>query len=97
MIPRRKEVQELLVPQGTSDMTSFKRKMVRNSKNKFMKKMKSTMKSILSGVHCSVCERPPREGEKIDNWRMLRTENSMILTCPECHQKKQEELENENV
>ena len=78
-------------------MTSFKRKVLRKSKNKFMKKMKSTMKSILNSVHCSVCERAPRKEEKIDNWRLIRTDNSMILTCVECHQKEQEEVQNEDV
>ena len=62
-----------------------------------MKKMKSTMKQFINNIHCKSCGRGPREGEKIDNWRLKRTDSEMLLTCAECYQVQLEWESNEEV
>ena len=70
-------------------MTSFNRKLKRKQGNAFRKAFKKTMKDFKRMVKCSKCSRQPSEGEKIDNWRMEKSEDSISLTCLECYEQEE--------
>ena len=64
----------------------FSRKLRRNKKKEFAKSFKKAMKRFESFIRCSVCDRVPNalEGEKIDDWHMVKAGKQIKLTCPAC-------------
>ena len=72
---------------------SFARKLRRSQSKKFKKDYKKTMSKWKKSVRCGICGREPHEGEKIDNWRLTKTDEKIHLMCTDCY-KLEEELEN---
>jgi hypothetical protein len=70
-------------------MASFSRKLKRKNqvaqRKKFMKDFRSAMENFKSQVKCSNCDRPPHEGEKIDEWRIIKSEKDIELICTDCY------------
>ena len=81
-------------------MTSFSRKIKRKkmaaARKQFMKHFKSSMQHFKKSVKCSLCGRPPREGENIDNWRINKNSENIDLICTECYTIEESEDSNEN-
>ena len=63
---------------------SLTRKLKRKNNNQAMKTMKKTVKKIKQMVKCTICDRNPNAGEKIDNWNINVAESGITLVCPEC-------------
>ena len=70
-------------------MSSFARKIKRKqfvtARKQFMKHFKKSMKHFKTQVVCSVCGRPPHQGENIDNWHIDQESNNINLICTECY------------
>jgi len=70
-------------------MASFARKMKRKqfvaARKQFMKDFKKSMKHFKRQVKCTSCDRPPHEGENIDNWHIDQESNNINLICTECY------------
>ena len=69
-------------------MGSFSRKLKRKQfvqqRKEFMKHFKESMKNFKMQVKCSSCDRPPAEGENIDQWHINKESENIDLVCPEC-------------
>ncbi len=81
-------------------MGSFTRKIKRKqfvaARKKFMKDFKSSMRNFKKQVVCSKCARPPREGEKIDDWHIDKYSDNIDLICTDCYTVEESEKTNEN-
>ncbi len=70
-------------------MASFARKLKRRqlveARKKFMKDFKTSMSKFKSQVKCSVCNRDPRDGEKIDDWHINKYSEKIDLICTDCY------------
>ena len=81
-------------------MASFARKLKRKqfvaARKKFMKDFKSSMSNFKKQVVCSACTRPPREGEKIDDWHIDKYSDNIDLICTDCYTEEESEETNEN-
>lgn len=80
-------------------MASFERKLKRKklveARKRFMKDFKTSMAGFKKQVVCSKCGRPPREGEKIDNWHINKYSESIDLICTDCYTENKDEIKNE--
>lgn len=80
-------------------MSSFARKLKRKqfvaARKKFMKDFKSSMSSFKKQVVCSACDRPPRQGENIDDWHIDKYSEKIDLICTDCYNKEESEELNE--
>ena len=65
---------------------SIHRKIKRKQQLKMFKDFKKSMKKFKKAVHCSVCQRFPREGEKIDDWHINKDSENIGLCCVECYE-----------
>ena len=63
----------------------FRRKRLNAAKKQFMKDFKESMKKFKMQVRCSVCNRAPFQGEKIDNWQVNKYSENIDLICTECY------------
>lgn len=65
---------------------SINRKFARTKRKRFLKQFKKSMKNFEEIIRCVSCERVPDAigGEKIDNWHIAKSEDSIQLTCPSC-------------
>ena len=81
-------------------MANFSRKIKRKrlalARKQFMKHFKDSMQHFKKSVKCSHCDRPPREGENIDNWRINKNSENIDLICTECYTIEESEDSNEN-
>ena len=81
-------------------MGSFARKLKRRqfveARKKFMKDFKTSMSKFKSQVKCSVCNRDPREGEKIDDWHINKYSEKIDLICTDCYTVEESEETNED-
>lgn len=72
-------------------MGSFARKLKRKNlvlaRKQFMRDFKKSMKKFKKQVKCSVCGRPPLQGENIDDWRIDQESNNIDLICTDCFNK----------
>lgn len=70
-------------------MASFKRKLKRKlmvqQRKRFMKDFKQAMSTFKMQVKCKQCERPPVEGESIDNWLINKNSENIDLICTDCY------------
>ncbi len=73
----------------------IKRKQFLTARKQFMKDFKSSMSNFKKQVVCSACDRPPRDGEKIDNWHIDKYSDNIDLICTDCY--NEEESEENNV
>ena len=71
-------------------MASFSRKIKRKqfvkARKQFMKTFKESMRHFKKQVKCSVCGRPPHEGENIDKWHIDQESNNIDLICTDCYE-----------
>lgn len=76
-------------------MGSFARKVKRKqflqARKQFMKDFKSSMSKFKKQVACATCGRPPRQGEKIDEWHVDKYSEKIDLICTECYTGKESE------
>lgn len=66
-------------------MSSLLKKIKRKGELRFRKEFKKSMKKFKKMVACTSCGRPPRQGEKIDNWHIDKYSERIDLICPECY------------
>ena len=80
-------------------MGSFARKIKRKqfvqARKQFMKDFKTQMATFKKQVKCSTCDRPPAEGENIDDWRVNKHSENIDLVCTSCYNKEESEEINE--
>ena len=60
-----------------------------------MKDFKSSMANFKKQVKCSTCDRPPAEGENIDDWHVSKYSENIDLVCTSCYNKEESEEINE--
>ena len=81
-------------------MGSFARKIKRKqfvqARKQFMKDFKTQMATFKKQVKCSTCDRPPTEGENIDDWHVNKYSENIDLVCTSCYTKEESEETNEN-
>ena len=81
-------------------MASFAKKIKRKqfvaARKKFMKDFKKSMSDFKKQVVCSKCGRPPREGEKIDDWHIDKYSDNIDLICTDCYTVEESEETNED-
>jgi hypothetical protein len=81
-------------------MGSFARKIKRKqfvqARKQFMKDFKTQMATFKKQVKCSTCDRPPAEGENIDDWHVNKHSENIDLICTNCYTKEESEETNEN-
>jgi hypothetical protein len=65
-------------------LRKIKRKQMNAAKKQFMKDFKSQMLNFKKQVKCSKCDRPPEEGENIDQWHINKESENIDLVCTEC-------------
>ena len=63
----------------------IKRKQFLQARKKFMKDFKESMLKFRKQVKCSKCDYQPQEGEKIDDWHVDKSSESIDLICTKCY------------
>jgi len=63
----------------------IKRKQFLLARKKFMRDFKSSMLNFRKQVKCSKCDYRPQEGEKIDDWHVDKSSESIDLVCTSCY------------
>ena len=80
-------------------MGSFARKIKRKqfvqARKQFMKDFKSSMANFKKQVKCTECDRPPAEGENIDDWHVNKYSENIDLICTSCYNKEESGENNE--
>ena len=80
-------------------MGSFARKIKRKqfvqARKQFMKDFKSSMANFKKQVKCTECDRPPAEGENIDDWHVNKHSENIDLICTSCYNKEESGENNE--
>jgi len=75
----------------------IKRKQFLQARKKFMKDFKSSMLNFRKQVKCSKCDYRPQEGEKIDDWHVDKSSESIDLVCTSCYDSEVDQgVEDEN-
>jgi len=73
----------------------IKRKQFLAARKQFMKDFKSQMANFKKQVKCTACNRPPEEGEIIDEWHVNKYSENIDLICTTCYNKEESEELNE--
>ena len=76
-------------------LRKIKRKRMLQSRKIFMKEFKKKMKHFKKQVKCSMCDRAPRPGEDIDQWRIDQESDNIDLICTDCYSPTQEVTEDD--
>ena len=72
-------------------MSSASRKLKRVSKKKLIKKAKNSMKDLSEKISqmpkaCSSCGLEFNNKEHLDSWKIIATQESLTLLCPNCQE-----------
>lgn len=92
----RKLAKKKANPAGFGGFTrKVKRKAFVEARKQFMKDFKSSMANFKKQVKCTECDRPPAEGENIDDWHVNKYSENIDLVCTSCYDEKESEEKDE--